>query len=62
MLVTHVVLDIDGLGLTGEHADEHIRKHGQYISKNDQMRQIASEKYEAGERQTVIERPLATLF
>lgn len=29
------------------------------LAKNDQMRQIASEKYEAGERQTVIERPLA---
>ena len=29
------------------------------IAFNDQMRQIASEKYEAGERQTVIERPLA---
>lgn len=29
------------------------------LAKNDQMRQIASEKYEAGERQTVIDRPLA---
>lgn len=29
------------------------------LAKNDQMQQIASEKYEAGERQTVIERPLA---
>ena len=29
----HVVLDIDGLGLTCEHADEYIRKHGQYIAK-----------------------------
>ena len=29
------------------------------LAKNDQMRQIASEKYEAGERQTVTERPLA---
>lgn len=29
------------------------------LAKNDQMRQIASEKYEAGERQTIVERPLA---
>lgn len=29
------------------------------LAKNDQMRQIASEKYEANERQATIERPLA---
>ena len=40
----------DSLAILDEESDEEMRE----LAKNDQMRQIASEKYEAGERQTVI--------